>query len=56
MTAAARSILTVLLAVPVSAALAQADMAPVNDLPNPYQIYTAGRTCPPGANGRNQRH
>lgn len=42
------SILTAALAIPAGAALAQADMEPVNDLPNPYQIYTGWAKMPAG--------
>ncbi len=48
MRAIASSILIVLLAAPAGAALAQADMAPVNDPPNPYQIYTGWANMPAG--------
>jgi len=40
--------LSIMMSTLVSAALAQADMEPVNDLPNPYQIYTGWANMPAG--------
>ncbi len=44
----AKTLPTMLMVLFAGAAMAQADMAPVNDPPNPYQIYTGWANMPAG--------